>query len=464
MTTATMMHSFRRNRLVSSFVCLIFGYQATIVVSSSAIDDMKWEQRSSYDSSQRRILGRHHPIVFANETHGFLIGGTTTGSEPANDFYIYNEANDEWMDISENAAPFPPRSFGYGVVLNEANHPKAYLGFGASIDEFLNDWYEFDMTTLQFKQLSSCPGLGRRHPSMVPVYIQEEQKWQIHVGLGDGFVGLQFSNFNDYWVYDINTDEWTQLPNFPSSQRHHPFFFGIGDTSYTGLGHSDGTNPYIERDFYSYSSTREEGENWNKEPDFASYEIETSTLITTEARVAGTEFSIDLPLVGDDSGNSAGMSGAIGFVLSGDGEDHGTMETGEFHAFYPPNSPLMSWNDDNMRWRQLPPHPGTSRWAPGSFVMRGSAVAYFTSGYDRSTNSLHSDVWRIDLSPLFQIPATDSTNTPGGTTTDGQGIDTDENNEAALVGASSSGASRLSLESLKLTVPIVLSTALYLVS
>merc|ERR1712232_1370944 len=65
----------------------------------------------------------------------------------------------------------------------------------------------------------------------------------------------------------------------------------------------------------------------------------------------------------------------------------------------------MGSGSNIMRWRQLPPHPGGSRWAPGSFVMRGTARAYFTSGYDRNTEVLHSDVWMIDLSPLFQTEA-----------------------------------------------------------
>ena len=367
----------------------------------------QWQSKSSYSAG----VGRHHPITFANETHGFVLGGTTENSREANDFYIYDEATDSWTDISPSAAPFPPRSFGYGIVLNERNHPKAYLGFGAStvggFGDRLNDLWELDMSTLQWKQLASCPGLGRRHPSMVPVYDSIEKRWYIHVGLGDGWIDtgnrFEFSNFNDYWSYDIDSDAWTQLPDFPSSKRHHPFFFGIGDVSYTGLGHSDGDQPYIERDFYSYSVS---DQAWTRDADFASYQLfgdsaagatrPTPQLETTEARVAGTEFSIVLPLVGDSSPNATdGLSGAIGFVLSGDGDDHGGMEEGEFHAFYP------STNIDGITWGKLPPHPGRSRWAPGSFVMRGTARAYFTSGYDRETSSLLSDVWMIDLSWLF---------------------------------------------------------------
>ncbi|CAB9511859.1 Kelch repeat type 1-containing protein [Seminavis robusta] len=360
---------------------------------------MEWQPRSSYNAFGDENLGRHHPIVFSNETHGFLLGGTTLNESAANDFYLYEEATDTWTRLP--TPPWTPRSFGYGVVLNQWKHPKAYLGFGAAANgQRLNDLWEFDMTTYEWKQLSSLPGMGRRHPSMVPVLLSTGE-WQLHVGLGDGFLGNdpdQFTNLNDYWAYDVAKDEWDRLPDFPASRRHHPFFFGIGSVSYTGLGHSDGQDPYIERDFYSFHA--DDNSQWVQEVDFASYVDDT--LMTTEARVAGTEFSVVLPLEGQPDNS---LQGAIGFVLSGDGDDHGSMETGEFHAFYPAST------TETKHWQQLPPHPGHSRWAPGSFVMRGTARVYFTSGYDRETKTLQSDVWTIDLSTLWQ-PAEPDTDTP----------------------------------------------------
>jgi hypothetical protein len=73
-----------------------------------------------------------------------------------------------------------------------------------------------------------------------------------------------------------------------------------------------------------------------------------NNLVTTEARVAGTQFSIVLPMRGSTDGKGE-LSGAIGFVLSGDGDDHRAMNTGELHAFYP---------NAAKKWRTLSPHPG----------------------------------------------------------------------------------------------------------
>eukprot|EP00978_Attheya_sp_CCMP212_P018697 scaffold51686_cov34-Attheya_sp.AAC.2 len=338
-------------------------------------DDLAWEERTGYSNLG---LGRHHPIMFANETHGFLMTGTTPASLGTSDMFVYEASTDQWTELVDiNSGP-GARSFGYGVVLPVAHHPKAYVGFGvpaANSGERLSDFWEFDMMTHTWTPLANFPGLGRRHPAMNAVF---SSSWQIQVGLGDGITTEgQFANFNDWWSYDIALNTWTRLDDFPSTPRHHPFHFALQQISYVGLGHSA---PRIERDFYGYHNTNTNTDTdteqpaWQRESDFASYDTNTDVIVTTEARVAGTQFSIELPLptmaVGNDStekdansSSSVLLSGALGFVLSGDGDDHGTMVTGEFHVF----DPKPSSETATGRWRSLPPHPGRSRWAPGSF-------------------------------------------------------------------------------------------------
>eukprot|EP00978_Attheya_sp_CCMP212_P013570 scaffold34059_cov44-Attheya_sp.AAC.1 len=100
--------------------------------------------------------------------------------------------------------------------------------------------------------------------------------------------------------------------------------------------------------------------------------------------------------VGDDNtekdanSSSSVLSGALGFVLSGDGDDHGHMATGEFHVFDPSFKP--SSGTATGRWRSLSrPHPGRSRWAPGSFVVWDTAQVYFSGGYDHRCPTIPHD-------------------------------------------------------------------------
>lgn len=358
------------------------------------------------------IPGVHHPITFANETHGFVLTGSTNNAPATSELYIYNESADEWTDMSASY-PGPPRSFGYGVVLPVMNSTKAYFGFGAALNgQRLSDLWELDMAMMEFRQLPSLPdGHGRRHPAMNVVRKPgSSDLFEIHVGLGDTYTNGRFVNLKDFWKFDIESSTWTRLPDLPSVPRHHPYYFGIGEISYAGFGHS----PFgIERDWYALTSDSNSSADpgWTVETSMASYEVHmdiddesippifSNEPVTTEARVAGTQFAIELPLEGSESN----LKGSLGFVLSGDVSDHGPIASGEFHAFYPAENDLLDGPEgaSSSWWRQLPPHPGYSRWAPGSFVMRGTAQAYFMGGYDRALRNLYSDLWMIDLSSLF---------------------------------------------------------------
>jgi len=347
---------------------------SAFLFATSVVADGAWHQKTSYPAA-----GRHHPITFANETHAFVLTGGTWSEFETSTFLMYDESSDSWTDLTNSDSAFPglARSFAYGIVLNEDNHNKAYLGLGINnVNGYLTDWWEFNMQTHAWRRLAEFPGDGRRHPAMNPV----ESLGEIHVGLGDGANG----NLKDFWCYNIADDEWTQMPDLPSTRRHHPYYFGFGTQSYAGLGHSYFR---IERDFFRF----EDGA-WHQEADFVSRDTDGNT-VTTEARVAGTQFQLKL-----------GETGTIGLVLSGDGDDHSTMSEGEFHAFYPGDARTNADGTVERRhgyWRTLPSHPGVSRWAPGGWVMRGTTRIYFTSGYDRANQVVYDDVWMIDVESLL---------------------------------------------------------------
>ena len=91
-----------------------------------------------------------------------------------------------------NNFPGGPRGYAYGV----SNDQYGYVGFGSNENNYPNDWWRYDMSTNTWLQLADFPDLGRNHPAMI---LTEEK---IYVGLGsaDG------ENFGDWWEYDINND------------------------------------------------------------------------------------------------------------------------------------------------------------------------------------------------------------------------------------------------------------------
>ncbi len=297
-----------------------------------------WEFMASLPGGESDA--RHHPVTFSVDGYGYLLMGDVNGEE-ANDFMRYFALTDTW----ENLPDFPgaARSFSYGT----SRGTKAYVGFGGANGVPFDDLWEYDTETEEWTELASCPCDARYHPA----FIQLDDK--IYVGLGNNP-----TNLNDWWEYDISTDTWSEKDPLPGPTRHHPFYFGIDGIAYVGLGHGtefvNGLTIYT--DFYKFDPETDE---WTQLNDFPG-----------EARVAGTQFDFN----------------GKGYVLSGDGDNHSFMEEGEFWSYEPQSD----------TWSQLTSHPGSSRWAPGNFIIDN--YVYFMCGL--STMQLESDLMRFNLDPL----------------------------------------------------------------
>ena len=287
-------------------------------------------------------VSRHHPVTFSNERYGFVIGGQSADGQYLDDVFKYDSQQEVWMEL-ENF-PGGPRGYAYGV----ANNTHGYVGFGSNDDGYPNDWWRYDFNNNEWEQLANFPDIGRNHPAM----ILSNNK--IFVGLGSA----NGENYGDWWEYNILTDLWIQKANFNFGDRHHPFYFSIDDIPYVGFGHGDyiNNNITIYNDFYKYDTNFNEWIQLNNFP--------------SEGRVAGTQFSYN----------------GKGYVLSGDGDDHGPLDSGELWEYEP--------STDN--WTQLNSHPGGARWAPGSFVI--DCHVYLTSGYEAETDTYYNDLIKYKIS------------------------------------------------------------------
>ena len=297
----------------------------TLIIFPIFGTSQSWNQVSNFIED-----GKHHPITFANDNYGFVVCGSYT-----NDVFKYDKLNDSWSQLQD--FPAAGRGYSYGVTVEN----KAYMGLGSTSNGlYPNDWWEYNMDNDSWTQKSSLPTDGRNHPAMIAINNK------IYMGCGSNDNG----NLGDWWEYDITNDAWSQKTSIIGNDRHHPFYFGIGDYAYVGFGHGSspvaGSNPtsYIYNDFYRYDPTND---NWIQLSNFPS-----------EARVAGTQFSYN----------------GKGYILSGDGDNHGPLDSGEF----------WEYNPSNDSWNQLPSHPGGAIWAPGNFVI--GCDVYFLLGQNRNTS------------------------------------------------------------------------------
>ncbi|MCB0661439.1 MAG: T9SS type A sorting domain-containing protein [Saprospiraceae bacterium] len=310
---------------------------------SISLFSQDWVQVSPVPDSFRS----HHAFAFGIGDFGYMVAGNVPGGT-SSAFFIYDPTMDEWTTLDDY--PGPARGYGIGDVYNE----KAYLGFGSDNNgDYLNDLWVFDPSDESWTQLSDCPCAPRTHPAFVA------QGGFIYVGMG----GSDNGNLNDWWAYDITNDSWEELPSFPSLPRHHPYQFAIGDYVYAGFGHGplpDGGG-FISKNWYRYDPATT---IWMQVADHP-----------IEGRVAGQQFSYN----------------GKGYVLSGEGEDHRALDTGE----------LWEYDPGADTWTELPPHPGWARWAPASFVVNGEV--YIINGVTREPGGgsyFVTDVFKFNLNEL----------------------------------------------------------------
>ena len=313
--------------------------------SWSSLEAQSW-------STNVRYVGeaRHHPVTFAIGTKAYLGTGVVQNGIRVKDFYEFDALTNKWKKLSDFEGE--QRGFAYGVSTDSFG----YLGFGLN-STFLNDLWKYDPSTDEWTELASCPCEGRYHPAFV------EANGVIYVGLGtgQGVPPRGARNLDDWWAYDIDSNKWERKADFIGLSRHHPYYFSIDSTVYVGLGHGDNA---IYDDFYKYNPS---DDTWEQLEDFPG-----------GGRVAGTQFSYD----------------GKGFVLSGQNEQHTFMEEGEFWEYTP----------ETDSWLQRLSHPGTSRWAPGSFVI-GQTI-YLTSGETLNRfgiSEYKNDIVQLDLESTATI-------------------------------------------------------------
>ena len=306
-----------------------------LITLPTIVQSQNWVQVNSLPNSFNET---HHSFAFSLDDTGYIVSGNSNSGE-RDDFYQYDPVNDSWTELT----PFPgaPRGFAIGDTWNG----KAYFGFGHDGTSLLNDLWVFDPSNMSWTELASCPCAARRHPAMIA------HNGRVFVGLGN----TSTVNMNDWWEYDITLNTWSQKDDLPSQSRHHPYQFGINDYVYTGFGHGND----IFNDWFRYDIT---AETWTQ----------VATL-PAEGRVAGTQFSYN----------------GLGYVLSGDGDNHDSMETGEFWAYDPIS--------DN--WEEMPPHPEGSRWAPASFIINGEV--YIING--TSFSQYVSEIYKYNLDSALSI-------------------------------------------------------------
>lgn len=126
-----------------------------------------------------------------------------------------------------------------------------------------NDFWEYDVDTDVWKKLADFPGGARA--SAVGFSLNNKG----YLGLGTD-IDTDFSIFTksetnektDFWEYDPSTDTWRQLTDFPGGGRKASVGFSMNNKGYVGLGSNQGS--YLN-DFWEFNPN---ADTWRQLTDF----------------------------------------------------------------------------------------------------------------------------------------------------------------------------------------------------
>ena len=167
--------------------------------------------------------------------------------------------------ISRSVFDGTPRSSSIAYTQGD----KGYMGTGFDGDDYLKDFWVYDINGDFWAQLSDFPGVERSAASSFGIGTS------VYVGLGfDGDFEL-----NDFYKYDISTNTWTQIADFSGSSRRGAVGFNSNSNGYIGTGF-DGDND--KKDFFRYSPSTD---TWEELPGFGGDKRRDASVFTIDNEV-----------------------------------------------------------------------------------------------------------------------------------------------------------------------------------
>ncbi|NJM24399.1 MAG: hypothetical protein HC859_01600 [Bacteroidia bacterium] len=117
------------------------------------------------------------------------------------------------------------------------------MGLGYDGDDYLSDFYMYNNSSGYWVAKKSFPGTPRERAAAFSI------DGKAYVGVGYNR-DLDTEELSDFWMYDPDANEWTQVNDFGGSARYNAISFAIGSVGYVGTGY-DGDN--YNSDFWSYT-------------------------------------------------------------------------------------------------------------------------------------------------------------------------------------------------------------------
>lgn len=194
---------------------LFGGYDGSLLLGDTWAYDVEsntWEEMSPTLSPDGRV---DHMMTYDWESDRvILFGGQTTISlGQTNDTWAYDYDTDTWQEMSPTTAP-PSRAITSMAYDNESDTIVLFGGFGESGVNLDDTWlYDYNSDTWTQATPSTHPSARFRHKA---VYDSKSDTVIIFGGINGAWNGPDNDISTDTtWSYDVNTDTWTKMSEIP---------------------------------------------------------------------------------------------------------------------------------------------------------------------------------------------------------------------------------------------------------
>lgn len=277
-----------------------------IVFTTQIVWSYGWVKLSDFGGSARH---RTPMLSIGNKIYtgqGHYNGGGT--NVLFGDWWEYDPASGTWSQKADYGGG--PVYHASGFVIDNFG----YVGTGritASGNTLTQDFYRYDPQSNNWTQMASFPGPSRR--GAVGFAIGEYG----YIGTGEPQSGG--SMYNDFYRYDPSTDSWNQVASMPTPGRVSSVGFELNGYGYVGTGgfSSWGT---AQKDFWRYNPNTN---TWSQMAD-----------VGTIPRMEASGFSLN----------------GKGYIFNGDSQSSGT----NYNDMY-------EFDPSTGQWTQIPDFIGSAR-------------------------------------------------------------------------------------------------------
>jgi len=212
-----------------------------------------WVNRSPPTSPSPRERGG---IVYATKHDFIVLFGGYTGSRRLNETWIYNVKTNQWTQMFPAVAPTPRNNFG---MTYDSKHDLVIVFGGASDAGNLRDTWAYNITANLWMNMTSAVSPSPRALSSSGQELVYDESHDVVLLFGGSEVWLSTAE-DDTWAYRFESNTWTELhpPSAPSERIFHEMAYDSFNNITVLYSGSPGDQSAIFGDAWIYNMTSNE--------------------------------------------------------------------------------------------------------------------------------------------------------------------------------------------------------------